>query len=74
MRPVTDSAGDWLNGRQAAKIIGCSPTAVIRLALLGQIKARLEPGVSPRYDRRDVETVAKARRVRRQAQPQAAGA
>jgi hypothetical protein len=67
MRPATEpGARDWINGRQAARLLGCSPTAIIRVAMLGQVRVQLTPGVSPRYNRSDVEKLALVR-----AKPQA---
>ncbi len=62
MAPVTDpAASEWLNGRQASKTIGCSPTALQRAALLGQVRTKIEPGIPPRYHRTDVERIAQSR-------------
>jgi hypothetical protein len=66
MRPATEPR-EWINGRQAGQIVGCSPMAIVRAALLGQVRTRLSPGVAPRYHKGDVEKLAVAR-----AQPQAA--
>ena len=70
MRPATEP-DDWINGRQAAQIVGCSPTAIIRAAMLGQVKTRLTPGVPARYCRADVVRLAASRA---KAKPQPAGA
>jgi hypothetical protein len=62
MTPVTDLASSqWLNGRQATKKIGCSPSALQRAALLGQVRTKIEPGIPPRYHRDDVERIARSR-------------
>lgn len=61
MRPVIE-AGDHLNGREACRLLGCSATVLQRLAMLGQIAVKLEPGVPPRYHRGDVERLAETRR------------
>jgi hypothetical protein len=62
MAPVTDHiASEWLNGRQASRRIGCSPTALQRAALLGQVRTKIEPGIPPRYHRDDVERIAESR-------------
>ena len=63
MTPVTEPAtSEWLNGRQASKTIGCSPTALQRAAFLGQIRSKIDPGIPPRYHRDDVERLAENRR------------
>ena len=63
MRPIIDpAASDWLNGRQAGAIIGCSPTALHRAGMLGYIRVKLDPGEPPRYFRPDVERVAASKR------------
>jgi hypothetical protein len=62
MRPTTEpGARDWINGRQAARLLGTSPTAIVRVAMLGQVRVQLTPGVSPRYNRSDVEKLALVR-------------
>jgi hypothetical protein len=62
MNPVTDPpASKWLNGRQASKTIGCSPSALQRAVMLGHVRVQLEPGVAPRYCREDVERLARTR-------------
>jgi hypothetical protein len=68
MRPATEPDG-WINGRQAGQIVGCSPSCIVRAALLGQVRTKLQPGVAPRYHKGDVQKLAVAR-----AKPQAAGA
>jgi hypothetical protein len=68
MRPATEPH-DWINGRQAAQIVGCSPTAIIRAAMLGQVRTKLQPGVPARYHKDDIRKLAVAR-----ARPQTAGA
>jgi hypothetical protein len=61
MTPVTEPAtSEWLNGRQASQTIGCSPTALQRAALIGQIRTRIEPGIPPRYHRDDVARIARS--------------
>jgi hypothetical protein len=71
MRPVIDpAASDWLNGRQAAQIVGCSPSALHRAGMLRHIEVKLDPGEAPRYRRADCERLA---RSRSQAQPRTAG-
>jgi hypothetical protein len=49
----------WLNGRQASLQIGCSPTALLRLGLIGRIRTKLEPGSPPRYSAEDVARIAR---------------
>jgi hypothetical protein len=70
MRAITDS-DDYLNARQSRLIIGCSPSALQRLAMLGRVQVKLEEGCYPRYLRSDVERIAEQRRADR---PQPAGA
>jgi hypothetical protein len=70
MRPIIDpDSTDWLNGRQAGALIGCSPTALHRAGMLGHVRVKLERGEAPRYHRGDVERLARQKR-----QAQAAGA
>jgi hypothetical protein len=62
MIPVTDpTEAEWINGRQASRRIGCSPTALQRAALLGRIRVKIDPGMAPRYHRDDVEHIARSR-------------
>jgi hypothetical protein len=62
MNPVIDPADlDWLNGRQSCRALGCSPSALQRAALVGQIKTKLTPGVPIRYCRADIERIAATR-------------
>jgi hypothetical protein len=62
MKPIVDPGSpEWLSGRAASMKIGCSPTALQRAALLGQIRTRLDPGVPPRYHAGDVEKIAQSR-------------
>jgi hypothetical protein len=60
MTPVIESA-EWLNARQASQQAGCSPTALQRAALLGQVRCKIELGVPPRYHRDDVMRIAQTR-------------
>jgi hypothetical protein len=55
--PVPFRNADWLTARQACQQIGCSPTVVMRLALLGQIRTRLDPGTYPRYSAEDIARI-----------------
>jgi hypothetical protein len=69
MRAITDAARDpWINGRQAARIIGCSPSALHRAALIGEIRAQVVPGSPPRYHRLDCERIAAGKASSRAAQ------
>jgi hypothetical protein len=67
--PVECLNSGWLNGRQASKQIGCSPTVLLRLGLIGRIRTKLDPGSPPRYSAEDVARIARARQ-----QPGPAGA
>ena len=63
MRPITEPAdSEYINGRQACLAIGCSPSALQRAVMLGEVRFKLEPGVAPRYHRDDCERLAAARR------------
>jgi len=55
-------SSEWITGRQAAGTIGFAPSALQRAAMLGQIRVKIEPGVTPRYHRGDVQRFAQARR------------
>ncbi len=60
--PVIDPHAEaWLNGRQACKLAGCAAGALQRAALFGFIRAKLIPGVPPRYHRGDVEKFARSK-------------
>jgi hypothetical protein len=69
MVPVYDSVDvdEWLSGRQSCRIIGCSPSALQRAALIGRLRFKLEPGLPPKYHREDVERIAESWRRAREA-------
>lgn len=56
------SDSQWTSGLQARKALGIGYGALQRLVVLGRIRVRVEPGVSPRYCREDVERLAGASR------------
>lgn len=63
MRPITEPAdAEYINGRQACLAIGCSPSALQRAVMLGEVRFKLEPGVAPRYHRGDVRRLAEVRK------------
>jgi hypothetical protein len=77
MKPVIDpTAHEYINGSEARRVIGCSAAALHRAVAFGFIGIKLDPGLTPRYRRADVERYSKTRqpapRFKRQAQ--AAGA
>jgi hypothetical protein len=61
-------SSEWMTQRQASSLLGRSPSVVQRLALVGQVRTKAEPGCAVRYNRVDVE------RIARQAPSQRAGA
>jgi hypothetical protein len=65
---------EWINGREASREIGCSPTALQRAALLGQVRIKLDPGIPPQYNRADCKRIAQARASHAAGELQAAGA
>jgi hypothetical protein len=69
---ITTSDNEWLNGSQAARLLGVSPTALYRAALVRHVETRLEPGLPIRYSRADCERLAQARRRLRPATTEAA--
>ena len=54
-------SSEWINARQASQMIGRAVSALQRAALLGLIRVKIEPGLSPRYHRDDVERYAQSR-------------
>jgi hypothetical protein len=61
-----ESAGEWLNGAQARRKIGKrGQSALLRLVVLGQIRAVNDPGIPTRYCRADVERIAASQRAKR---------
>jgi hypothetical protein len=61
---------EWVTATEAKRIVGCSgQAAILRLVVIGQVRARTDPGCSPRFNRGDCERVAAL-----QAQPQLVGA
>jgi hypothetical protein len=71
MRPISNANAEWINGRQAMLILGCAQSPLMRLAVIGEIRVKNDPGVTTRYHRGDVERIAA---IRRAGSPQLAGA
>jgi hypothetical protein len=63
------TSSEWVPGSEARRIIGCTYARLKSLALVGKLKVLLEPGISPKYRRADVEAIAAARAPRTQARP-----
>lgn len=61
-------SSEWMTQRKACALMGRAPSVVQRLALIGQIRTKAEPGCPVRYNRADVE------RIARQAPRQSVGA
>jgi hypothetical protein len=53
--PRTAASAAWITGKEACQILGSSPSVLVRAALLGYIRVKLEAGEPPRYRRVDVE-------------------
>jgi hypothetical protein len=51
-------SNEWINGTEARRILQVSNTRLLRLAVLGRVRTRLEPGFAVQYNRADVEKVA----------------
>jgi hypothetical protein len=51
---LLESDPDYITGRESSRLIGCSPSALMRAALLGLVRVRVELGIPPRYHRDDV--------------------
>lgn len=54
------NGSEWISGLRARQILGIGYGALQRLAVLGKVRTLIEPGLSPRYNRADVEKVAEA--------------
>lgn len=52
------SHAEWTSGLSARKALGIGYGALQRLVVLGRIRVLVEPGLSPRYHRGDVERLA----------------
>lgn len=50
---------EWVNQRAAAAIIRRAPSVIVRLALIGEIRTESLPGRPLRYNRADVERIAR---------------
>jgi hypothetical protein len=49
------SASEWITGREARTLLGgIAFTTLQRLAILGHIRTKIDPGVPPRFHRGDV--------------------
>src|SRR5262249_27995277 len=46
---------DWVTGLCARRLLKCSYGGLQRLAVIGKVRTLVEPGVSPRYSKRDIE-------------------
>jgi hypothetical protein len=56
MTPVLERASsEYISGRQACAILECASSSLQRMALLGQVRTDLKPGVPIRYHKGDVE-------------------
>jgi hypothetical protein len=75
MSVMTPASGEWITGLAARRLLQCSYGALQRLAVLGQVKTQLAPGVPVRYRRSDVEAIAATRtpRTGTQARPDPRG-
>ena len=51
-------SNEWITGSEARKILKLSNSALLRLAVLGRVRTRLEPGLAVQYNRADVERLA----------------
>jgi hypothetical protein len=49
----------WMSGRETCRVLKLSSLRLATMAALGEVKFRAEPGRSIRYDRGDVERLAK---------------
>jgi hypothetical protein len=68
MSPATIAAparGDgetaWISGQKARARLNVGYGSLVRLALLGRIRTRIEPGIPAKYSARDVEAIAASR-------------
>jgi hypothetical protein len=51
---IASPEGQWISGRAARKLTGRGVYAIHKLALVGRIRTRLEPGSPIQYHRDDV--------------------
>jgi hypothetical protein len=54
------NGSEWISGLRARQLLGIGYGGLQRLAVLGKVRTLIEPGLSPRYNRADVEKVAEA--------------
>jgi hypothetical protein len=56
-RPIAarHSLTEWVNGADACRILSCAPSTLHRMCVLGLIRVKLEPGLAPRFNRKDCE-------------------
>jgi hypothetical protein len=47
---------EWINGTESRRIPRVSHTTLLRLAVLGRLRTRLEPGFAVQSNRTDVES------------------
>lgn len=52
-------SADWITQRAACNLLDRAPAVVLRLALIGQIRTKAEPGSPIRYNRADAERIAR---------------
>jgi hypothetical protein len=65
-----DLSPQWLTLKAARQILGRAPSTVVRLALIGRIRTKADPGIPLKYSRVDVERIARqAPHPRRRPQP-----
>lgn len=55
---VDSSHQQWISGADAARLLGCAPRQVPKLASKGFLTVRRLPGCDPRYLRSDVDRLA----------------
>jgi hypothetical protein len=53
-------SNEWISGLRARQMLGIGYGALQRLAVLGQVRTLIKPGLSPRYSRADVEQLVQA--------------
>jgi hypothetical protein len=59
---ASPAAEEWISGLKARKHLRMSYGSLARLAILGKVRTRLEPGVAPRYAQDNVEAIAAQRK------------
>ena len=51
---------EWIAGRAAARLLGVSRARILQMAEAGSISSRRLPGCPIRFDRRELEALAKS--------------